>query len=132
MILEEINRYLSCCSKHITPHLFSINVFGDHDTLCNLIHNEFIRQDKRITQEGAGLLAIALARRELKEARSLTLIERTAEEVIYMCEYNQVATTETICEYLLDPYSMLTMMAGMPLFDERSVEIEKEILQLRG
>ena len=129
---NQINRYLSCCSKYITPHLFTINVFGDHDTLCSLIHNEFTQQNRRITQEAADLLATALTRQELKDARSLTLIERTAEEVSYICEYNQVATIDTIREYLLDPYSTLTMMAGMPLFDERSVVLEKEALQLRG
>lgn len=129
---NQINRYVSCCSKYITPRSFSINVFGDHDTLCNLIHNEFTRQNKRITQEAADLLATALARQELKDAKSLTLIERTAEEVIYLCEYNQVATIETIREYLLDPCSTLTMMAGMPLFEERSALLEKEAIQLRG
>lgn len=129
---NQINRFLSSCSKYITPRLFTINVFGDHDTLCSLIHDEFTQQNRRITQEAAGLLATTLARQELKDARSLTLIERTVEEVIYMCEYNQAATIETIREYLLDPYSTPTMMAGMPLFDERSVALEKEALQLRG
>lgn len=129
---NQINRYLSCCSKYITPRLFTINVFGDHDTLCSLIQNEFTKQNRRITQEATDLLATALARQELQGARSLTLIERTVEEESYMCEYNHVATIDTIREYLLDPYSTLTMMAGMPLFDERSVVLEKEALQLRG
>lgn len=129
---NQINRYLSCCSKYITPRLFTINVFGDHDTLCSLIHNEFTQRNSRITQEAAELLANALARQELKDARSLTLIERTVEEVIYMCEYNQTATIQTVREYLLDPYSTLTMMAGMSLFEERSAALEKEAIQLRG
>lgn len=129
---NQINRYLSCCSKYITPRLFNINVFGDHDTLCSLIHNEFTRQDRRITQEAAELLATTLVKQELKDARSLTLIERTVEEVIYMCEYNQTATIQIVRKYLLDPYSTLTMMAGMPLFEERSAALEKETIQLRG
>lgn len=128
----QTNRFISCCSKYITPRLFTINVFGDHDTLCSLIHNEFTQQNRRITKEATGLLATTLARQELKDARSLTLIERTVGEVIYMCEYNQTATVETVREYLLDPYSTPTMMAGMSLFDERSVALEKEALQLRG
>lgn len=129
---NQINRFISCCSKYITPRLFAINVFGDYDTLCSLIHNEFTQQNRRITQEAAGLLATTLAKQELKDARSLTLIERTVGEVIYMCEYNQTATVETVREYLLDPYSTPTMMTGTPLFDERSVSLEKEALQLRG
>lgn len=129
---NQINRFLSCCSKYITPRLFTINVFGDHDTLCSLIHSEFTQKNKRITQEAANLLATVLARQELKDARSLTLIDRTVEEVIYMCEYNQTVTYETVQEYLLDPYSTLTMMAGMPLFEERSAALEKEAIQLRG
>lgn len=129
---DQINRFLSWCSRYITPHLFTINVFGDHDTLCSLIHNEFSRQSRRITQEAAELLAAALARQELIDARSLTLIERAVDEVISICEYNKAVTVESTRDYLLDPYSTLTMMAGMPLFDERSVVLEKEALQLRG
>ncbi len=129
---NQVNRFISCCSRYITPRLFTINVFGDHDTLCSLIHNEFSRQSRRITQEAAELLATALARQELKDARSLTLIERAVDEVIYMCEYNKAATVETIRDYLLNPYSTPTMMIGMPLFDERRAAFEKEAIQLRG
>ncbi len=129
---NQINRFLSDCSRYITPRLFTINVFGDHDTLCGLIYYEFTQQNRQITKEAARLLATTLARKELKDARSLTLIERTVEEVIYMCEYNQAATIETIREYLLDPYSTPTMMAGIPLFEERSAMLEREAIQLRG
>lgn len=127
---NQINRYISCCSKYITPRLFTINVFGDHDTLCGLIYHEFTGQNRQITQEAAELLAAALARQELKDARSLTLLERTAEEVSYMCQCNQPVTAQTVQKYLLDPYSTLTMMAGMTLLDERSATLEKEALQL--
>lgn len=129
---NQINRFLSDCSRYITPRFFPINVFGDHDTLCSLIHNEFFRQSRRITQEAAELLATALARQELKDARSLTLIERAVEEVISICENSRSVTVESIRHFLLDPHSTLTMMAGTPLFDERSVVHEKEALQLRG
>lgn len=129
---NQINRFLSDCSRYITPWFFPINVFGDHDTLCTLIHNEFSRQSRRISQEAAELLTTALARQELKDARSLTLIERAVEEVISMCKNSKSVTVESIQDFLLDPYSTLTMMAGAPLFDERSVVLEKESLQLRG
>lgn len=128
---NHVNRFLSDCSRFITPRLFTINVFGDQDTLCSLIQNEFSQQGRSITQEAVELMAIALARPELKDARSTTLIERSIEEVIYMAENNRSVTVESIRNYLLDPYSTLTMMAGKPLFDERSMMIE-EALQIRG
>ena len=89
-------------------------------------------QGKHITQDAAELMAEAMARSELKDARSLTLIERSVEETISFAENIKSVTADIIRDYLMDPYSTLTMMAGKPLFDERSMIIEKEALQLRG
>ena len=129
---NQVTRFISCCSKYITPRLFTVRVFEDHNALCSLIHNAVIRQNRQITPDGAALLAAALARPELKDTRSLTLLTRTVEEIIHMCRSGQAAAADTIRKYLLDSDSTLTMMAGMPLFDERSDMLEKEALQLRG
>lgn len=129
---NQINRFLSDCSRYITPRLFTINVFGDPDTLCSLIRNEFSRHGRPVAREAVELLAAALARQELKAARSLTLIARAVEEVVSLNESNKSVTIESIRDYLLNPYSTLTMMAGVPLYDERSAVLEKETLQLRG
>ena len=129
---NQINRFISCCTRYITPRLFDVNLFSDQDTLCCMIRHEFSMQGKHITQDAAELMAEAMACSELKDARSLTLIERSVEETISFAENIKSVTADIIRDYLMDPYSTLTMMAGKPLFDERSMIIEKEALQLRG
>lgn len=129
---NQVNRFLSNCSRYITPRLFTINLFGDHGTLCNLIQNEFSQQGRSISQEAAELMAMALARSELKDSRSLTLIDRTVEESLSLTENSKYISVEFVRDYLQNPNSTLSMMAGKPLFDERSIMLEKEALQLRG
>ena len=125
---NQIDRFLSSCSRYITPRLFVIRVFQDDGWLCNLVRSEFSLQNCKITREAARLLSAALVRKELEDARSLSLIERAVGEVVYMCGHKKAASVETIREYLLDPCSTLAMMAGMPLFDERSVALEEKTL----
>lgn len=129
---NQINRFISSCARYITPRLFNVNLFSDQDTLCCMIRQEFAQQGKTITQDAAELMAEAMARSDLKDARSLTLIERSVEETISFAGNSKSVTSDIIRDYLMDPYSTLSMMAGNPLFDERSLTFEKESLQLRG
>lgn len=125
---EKIKRLLFQCSKYITPCLYEFPVFDHPETLCALLRYEFFHQKGSICPEATELLATALARKELNNYRSLTLLERTAEELSLRCREDQSLGAEAVRAYLSDPDTTLTMMAGMPLLNERSVPCEKEKL----
>lgn len=129
---NQIGRFLSDCSRYLTPRLFAVNVFGDEDTLRCLIRNEFSRNGKSAGKKTAELLAAALARPELEKIRSLTLIRRCVGELLFMAGKGKTVGVELVREYLLDPDCLLSMLAGKPLYDERSIALAKETLQLRG
>lgn len=127
---SQINRFLTCCSTYMTPRQFPLHIFEDRDVLCGLIQNRFRGNGRNITREGVGLLADALALPELKDARSLTLIERVVDEVICLCESMQNISAGAVRNYLLTPYATPAMVAGVPLINERSAAVAKENLQL--
>ncbi len=129
---DQVNRFLSACTRYITPRLFDANLFSDRDTLGCLIRLEYAKQGKSITQEAVEQMAEALGSPALRDARSLTLIERSVEETVTLAENSKPVTLEVVREYLTDPDSTLTMMAGKMLVDERSILLENEALQLRG
>lgn len=126
-----VNRFLSHCARYITPRLFPADLFSAPETLCRLIQQAFHRQGRKITQEAAARLAEAMARPELQDARSLALIDRIVAELISGMDTPGAVTADNVRGYLLEPHSTLTMMAGKPLFDERSMLHEQEVLQLR-
>lgn len=126
----QIQRFLSACACYITPRLYDLKIFADPDRLCGIVQEVFAKRGTGITHEAAEMLAAAMRRPELKDARSLTLIERTVEEVLSSAENGKEASVKTIQDYLINPYSTLTMMAGKPLWNERSMTFGNESLQL--
>ncbi len=126
----QCERFLSHCARYITPRFFDASLFTRQEFLCDTIRCEFARQGTPIAQDAADLLAVALARPELKDARSLTLIRRSAEETIACAGTGRPITREEIREYLENPYSTLTLMAGNPLTTERSNRFETYGLHL--
>lgn len=128
----QVTRFVSHCARFITPRLFPVNLFSEPDTLCRLIQYTFARQNSHIPQEAAARMAVALAQPELQDSRSLALIERVAGEIISRTKVSKAITADLVRGYLLDPGSTLTMLAGKPLFDERSIVHEHEVLQLRS
>lgn len=125
-------RFLAECSRYITPQLFPIRVFSDMETLNHLICRIFDRYGRPISPKGAELAAAALMRPELKNARSLTLILRVAEEILALPEDGKPVTAALVREYLMDACSTPVMIAGGTLLAERGKLDEKESLQLRG
>lgn len=130
--INQASHFLSLCCNYITPRLLTVNVFTEQKNLCALIQRAFSLRDKRILTEAVDLLAISLAKSEIKEARSLSLIERTVEEIISMNEGKKIITSANIRDYLSNPYVSLSLMAGKLLIDERSITHETETVQLRG
>lgn len=127
---NQIHRFLTGCSRYITPRLFPVRVFEDRDTLCRVIRDRFLRQNKPIGKEAADLLADALSRQTFADVRSMPLIDRAVEETLAVNGAGRVVTVSMIQECLADPCSALNLMAGMPLFDERSIAHEDNTLQL--
>lgn len=126
----QLQRFTSACVRYMTPTTLSIRLFEDVQALCIRIRDAFEKNGSRISPAGASMLAAALARPELKEARSLALIHRAAAEVsAYSADPSQVSA-DTLRDYLLDQNTMLAALAGKILYDERSMDGEQEHLYL--
>lgn len=126
----QIQRFLSACVRYVTPKVFDMKLFADADVLRRVIQEVFQNRNTRISQAAAAMLAASMAKPELKEARSLTFIERTVEEVLACNDTRQQITVDRVRDYLLDSSTTLTLMAGKTLYEERGTTSEKEALQL--
>lgn len=128
--MAQTQRFLSACAGYITPRLFNAELFSHPDRLREMISRECRRQRKIITQEAAEVLAEAIADTQFRYTRSLTLIERSVEELGDGSRNGEIITGDAVREYLANPYSMLAMIAGKTLSDERSKANGSESLQL--
>lgn len=127
---SQTQRFLSACASYITPRLFDVSLFSCPDRLRQTIRRECGLQGKLITRDAAQTLAEVLASSEFCQARSLSLIQRTAEELVAGSLSNGIITEEAVLEYLADPHSLLAMIAGKTLPAERSKVNVAEPLQL--
>lgn len=127
-----VQRFLCACARYITPKLLEVKVFADTEVLCTTVQNEFKRRDACISHAAAQMLAKAMVHPALKEARSMTLIERTVDEILSCIDDKPEVSADQVRGYLMDTCSTINMMAGRLLYDERSMRLEKEGLQLRG
>lgn len=75
-------------------------------------------------------MAEAIADTQFRYTRSLTLIERSVEELGDGSRNGEIITGDAVREYLANPYSMLATIAGKTLSDERSKANGSESLQL--
>ena len=128
----QLRRFLSACARYITPRCLDVCLFSRPDRLREMIRREYSRQGGTITREAAEMLAQTLARSEFRHAWSLALIERSAQELRAYSGSGGILKESAVREYLADPDSTLTMIAGDILSDERSVSHDAEMLRLRG
>lgn len=128
---DQTRRFLCACAGFITPHLCDISLFSRPDRLRDMLSRECARQGKRVTREAADMLAAALAEPEFRHRRSLTLIQRSAEELIARSGGSSVIRRDAAEACLTAPDSLLTLLAGKPLFHERRNVHDRELLQLR-
>lgn len=126
----QLQRFLSVCVKYITPRAVDARLFSDRSILSRALRKTFREQGAVLCQEAEEHLVSALQRDELKDVRSLTLLERTAEEIIQHSGGATTISAETVYDYLSDPYAALTMMAGKTLTEQRRLTDEDENLHL--
>lgn len=127
---DRTRRFLTGCARYITPRAFDLALFSSRDALCGILRSTFARLGKPIAPEALQLLCQALMDPALAEARSLTLIQRAAEEAFCFAGDGRTITEDTIHRYLADPCGSLTLLAGRPLFQERSTAHDQDCLQL--
>lgn len=125
---RQVQRFLSACSRYITPKLYDILLFADKETLCDMLSNAFKEQGGNVSLEAAEHLATTMLAEELKSARSLSLIERTVEELLSCAKAGREVNLETVRDYLENSNTLLAMMAGKVFCDERGNRVEKETL----
>ena len=126
----QLQRFAAVCAHYMTPNLVHIRLFEDAQVLCGMIQSAFEKRGARISPAAASMLSEALRKPELKEARSLTLIERTEMELIaYSADRPQISEGH-VRDYLLDQGTILAMVAGKTLYDERNMNHEQELLYL--
>lgn len=127
---QQLQRFVSACARYVMPKLIDLPLFRDGDALRGLIRAEFQKHSTNISLPAAGLLAEAMAKPELKEVRSLAFLERTVREIISCNDFRPQVTKTRIENYLLEPDTTLTLLAGQPLYDRKEWNLEKDGLQL--
>ena len=126
----QMHRFLTACVRYMMPKLIHIRLFEDATSLFDVLQATFQKCGKRISHDATSMLAEAMVKPELKDVRSLESIERTIAEVItYSGDPTQI-TKNHVRDYLQNTCSMLAMMAGRILYEERGTSREEEALRL--
>ena len=124
---DRMRRFLAACVRYMTPKQVSIRLFEDAASLLEPVRSVFRNQGSSISQAAAAMLAEALVKPELKEARSLEFIHRAAAEIISYSGGLWQITEDHVKEYLLDSATMLYMLAGKCLYGERGTRDEEAL-----
>lgn len=126
----QLDRFRWACVRCITPKTVQLRLFEKPEPLMGLLREALGKRGVRISPEAAAELAKALLRPELKDARSLALVERTAEEAAACCDGQHRLSADRIRGYLREEGTTLSLLAGKTLFEERGECHENEVLQL--
>lgn len=127
---SQTQRFLSACAVYISPRFFDICLFSQLERIQKAIRRECGLQGNIITRDAAQTLAETLISSKFRHARSLSLIQRTTEELVAGSISSGIITEEAVLDYLTDPHSLLAMIAGKTVPDERSKVNVAEPLQL--
>lgn len=125
----QTQQFIVSCARYITPKLIDASLFSCPDRLQEVICREYGRQGRIISRDAAQRLAEVLGESEFKHVQSLTFIRRTAAEV-GNSSHGGIITLDIVEEYLTDPHSLIAMIAGKTLSDERRKANAAEQLQL--
>lgn len=132
MILQDckpaqMQRFLAACVRYVTPRPIDIRLFTDADSLLGPIRAAVEKCGACISHAAAAMLAEAMVKPELKDARSLEYIERAAAEVVACSGDRMQITIEHVKDYLRQSGSMLAMTAGRILYGERELDHEEDV-----
>ena len=98
---QRLQRFLDAVDVFITPRVIDGNVFSDHVRLTGYITEIFTSKGASVRKHTAATLAEVLGR---SKARSLSIIERTAEEVISLAGSSREITDLHVEQYLAIRY----------------------------
>jgi len=98
-----------------SPQLF----FTDPEQLGIYCRDSLRGANRAITQSALALLTETLMRGELSEARSISLIDQTVEDLMASSPNRKIISEVTVRQYLERPDIMLAMMLGAPALEER-------------
>lgn len=118
-------RFTQTCAQLITPRLQDVTLFNDEQLLTQLLEEQ-VHSHGCITSRTA-ITALAQAMTQLpKQHRSLPLIERVAEDLIANTDADLRISMNHVNQYLCCRTSLLSILAGKPLMEERSKTDEKK------
>lgn len=123
----QMQKFLTACVRYLTPKLIHIRLFEDAASLFEVLQAAFQKCGKRISHDAASMLAEAMINPALKDVRSLEFIERTVAEVIaYSGDPTQI-TKKHIRDYLLNTCTMMAMISGSVMNEERGSNHEEAL-----
>lgn len=94
--------------------------FSDTERLEEYCRDCLNRANRVVAQASLSLLAQTLMRRELTDARSLSLIDQVLQNLIAFAPNRKIISGTTVQQYLERPDTMLAMMLGAPALGERN------------
>lgn len=114
--MHNVHFSISGIELKLSPQLF----FTDTERLTEYCRDSLRNANRVIAQKGLALLADALSRKELAEARSLALIDQTIRKLIRSAPNRKIISEVTVRQYLERPDTTLAMMLGAPALGERN------------
>lgn len=115
----QIRRFLTACSQIITPRLTDVSVFSDGEVLSQLLDEYIHGNGAFIHRDGLSLLTEAVQQASKRITGSLSLLQRTVEDLMICLNEPEYIRAEDVQNYLQSDMSMLTMLTGKPLVAER-------------
>lgn len=119
-------RFAAACACIITPRMQDVSVFGDEQLLTQLLEERFRACKCMICREDSIGLARLLMEKLPREHRSLTVLERTVEDLLMHLDYPVRIRGDQMEEYFSCPTTLLCVLVGQPLLKERSVADERK------
>ncbi len=124
----QLRRFLGRCAAFMTPRILDECLFSNENRLEEALRKSFEGRGATLCREAGKLLVSAMMSADCKRARSLTLIDRVAEDLLLQCGGRKEIAQRQVRKYLQNPHSILSILSGRVPLQEPWGEEHQEVL----
>ena len=125
---QRLQRFLEAVDQYITPRVIDGNVFSEPARLSGYISEIFSAKGCPIRRSAAESLAEVLGHGARSKVRSLSVIERAAEEVISLSGASKEITDQHVAQYMAIRCPKTAALAPAAVREERRNAFEELLL----
>lgn len=128
--IGQVQHFLRSCALYLTPKVVDQNIFTNDERLEFRVMECFSKKGYTLRREARKLLVEQLRSDRYAKARSLTLLERVADELVMGFEGKKEITESQVRKYFQNPYTALAMLTGESILPRKAKDDENEKLYL--